>query len=280
MLPGDHPGGGRVAGHGVVIPGVTQAVTILAGVVPATREHAGCQDSRAGHTQSGMSQHWSILSGSSADDARPPGEQQCPHWAQAVQASFLHHPLASASVGSGSETEECRGLLAAAITFPSCLWNSTALLAPPAALRDFLCPRQTPATWGIQAPVAVLSWLAAPYWGWFCSPMSLVTFRQEKLLSSRLPMPKWLPTSRGRDAWLRIPLTDCSCSSLGEWKHIHCSISSTLLSFSGSTKPLWPGGCSKLKKTVLKHFHRWSIHNHHPAPDPQWSSQDLFICKP
>lgn len=52
------------------------------------------------------------------------------------------------------------------------------------------------------------------------------------------------------------------------------SISSTLLSFSGSTKPLWPGGCSKLKKTVLKHFHRWSIHNHHPAPDPQWSSQD------
>lgn len=191
-----------------------------------------------------------------------------------MQASFLHHPLASASVGSGSETEERRGLLAAAITFSSCLWNSTALLAPPAALRDFLCPRQTPATRGIQAPVAVLSWLAAPYWGWFCSPMSLVTFRQEKLLSPRLPMPKWLPTSRGRDAWLRIPLTDCSCSSLGEWKHIHCSISSTLLSFSGSTKPLWPGGCSKLKKTVLKHFHRWSIHNHHPAPDPQWSSQD------
>lgn len=74
---------------------------------------------------------------------------------------------------------------------------------------------------------------------------------------------------------LCIPLTDCSCSSPGEWKHTHCSISSTLLSLSGSTKPIWSGRCSKLQKTVLEHFHRWSIHNHHPAPDPQWSSQDL-----
>lgn len=78
LLPGDHPGGGRVAGCRVVIPGVTQAMPILAGVVPATREHTGCQDSRAGHAQSTMSQPWSILSGSSANDTRPLGEPQCP----------------------------------------------------------------------------------------------------------------------------------------------------------------------------------------------------------
>lgn len=43
MLLGDHPAGGRVAGHGAVIPGVRQTMASLAGVVPATGEHAGHQ---------------------------------------------------------------------------------------------------------------------------------------------------------------------------------------------------------------------------------------------
>lgn len=77
---------------------------------------------------------------------------------------------------------------------------------------------------------------------------------------------------------LSIPLTNCSCSS-GEWKHTHCSISSSMLSLSGSTKPIWPGGCLKIQKTALKHFYRWSIHNHHPAPGPWCSSQDLVYLQ-
>lgn len=151
LLPGDHPGAGRVAGDGVVIPGVTQAVTILAGVVSATREHTGCQDSRAGHTQSGMSQpgsqHWSLLSGSSAHDAR--------------------------ALGRGQKQRNVSGLLPAAINFLSRLWNSTALLAPPAAFRAFFCPRQTPAIWGIQAPVPSQLHLTgagfAAQWLWWIS---------------------------------------------------------------------------------------------------------------
>lgn len=105
LLPGDHPGGGRVAGCRVVIPGVTQAVTILAGVVPATREHTGCQDSRAGHAQGASTGSLFLVPLPTIPD---PLESNSAHCAQAVQASFLHHPSASASGESRSETQECQ----------------------------------------------------------------------------------------------------------------------------------------------------------------------------
>lgn len=93
MLPGDHPAGGRVAGHGTVIPGVHQTVASLAGVVPATREHTGCQGEQSWARTALGSQDWNILFGSSA---RPLGEQQCARHAQAAQASLpsLQHHLA------------------------------------------------------------------------------------------------------------------------------------------------------------------------------------------
>lgn len=85
MLPGDHPAGGRVAGRGTVVPGVHQTVASLAGVVPATREHTGCQGGQSRARTALGSQDWSILFGSSA---RSPGAQQCPRRAQAAQASL------------------------------------------------------------------------------------------------------------------------------------------------------------------------------------------------
>lgn len=168
------------------------------------------------------------------------------HYAQAVQVSFLHHPLASASVGSGSETQEF-----SFITFLSCLWNSTALLAPPGAFSDFFCPRQTPATWGIQAPEAVPSQLHLTGAG-FAVPMALVTFRQERLLSPRLPMPEWLPVSR---AW--VSHQHIAAAALLENGNTS-TVASPPLCFLclGRQSPFGLKVAQRSKKPVLKHFHR------------------------
>lgn len=111
VLPGDHPVGGRVAGHRAVVPGVHQTVASLAGVVPATREHMGGQGGQSwAHTaqreSAPGSRHRSSLFGSSATNTRPLGEQQCLHRAQAAQASLPYHPSKSPGMGSGSELEQ------------------------------------------------------------------------------------------------------------------------------------------------------------------------------
>lgn len=84
VLPGDHSAGGRVAGHRAVIPAVHQAMTSLAGVVPATREHMGHQGAEPGTSSMSWPRRASV--GASFLVALPLmsdplGEQQCPHLA-------------------------------------------------------------------------------------------------------------------------------------------------------------------------------------------------------